>query len=110
MIPERENKFKKEIEEIYKSQNLKKEIRPTEKDIRKINRINLVLKIFGYFFLVLYSLLFLKIEPISSMFNSIPMSDGFNLFLTFVSLVFIYFAIVDMFKRLKKLLKKNNQK
>ena len=109
MMSEKESKFKKEIEEIYKSQHLKKEIKPTEEDIRKLSRITLVLKSLGYFFIVLYLLLFLKIEPILSLFNNIPMSDGFITFLTFVSLGFIYFAIVDMFERLKKLLKKNNQ-
>lgn len=37
------------------------------------------------------------------------MSDGFITFLTFASLSFVYFAIVDMFQRLKKLFKKDNQ-
>jgi hypothetical protein len=43
------------------------------------------------------------------LFNNIPMSDGFITFLTFASLSFVYFAIVDMFQRLKKLFKKDNQ-
>ena len=107
-MSEKESKFKKQIEEIYKSQHLKKEIlKPTEEDIRKLSRITLVLKSLGYFFIVLYLLLVLKIEPILSLFNNIPMSDGLLLFLTFASLGFIYFAIVDMFRRLKKLFKKS---
>ena len=107
-MSEKERKFKKQIEEIYKSQHLKKEIlKPTEEDIRKLSRITLILKSLGYFFIVLYLLLVLKIEPILSLFNNIPTSDGFLLFLTIVSLGFIYFAIVDIFRRLKKLFKKN---
>lgn len=108
-MSEKESKFKKEIEEIYKSQYLKKEIKPTEEDIRKFNRITLVLKSLGYFFIILYLILFLKIEPILSLFNNIPMSGGFGIFITFASIVFIYFAIVDIFRRLKKLFKKDNQ-
>jgi hypothetical protein len=110
MMSEKESKFKKEIEEIYKSQHLKKGIfKPTEKDIRKLNGITLVLKSLGYLFIFLYLVFFLKIEPILSLFNNIPMSDGFITFLTFASLSFVYFAIVDMFQRLKKLFKKDNQ-
>lgn len=108
MIPEKENKFKKEIEEIYKSQHLKKEIKPTEEDVRKFNRITIILKSLGYFFIFLYLILFLKIEPVLSLFNNIKMSDGFIIFLTFASLIFIYHAVVDMFQRLKKLFKKIN--
>jgi len=107
-MSEKESKFKKEIEEIYKSQHLKKEIfKPTEKEINRYNRVILVLKSLGYFFIILYLILFLKIEPILSLFNNIPISDGFITFLTFASFVFIYFAIVDIFRRLKKLFKKN---
>lgn len=107
MMSEKENKFKKEIEEIYKSQNLKKEIKPTEEDISKFSGITLVLKSLGYFFIVLYLLFFLKIEPILSLFNNIPISDGFLTFLTLVGFIFIYHAVVDIIQRLKKLFKKN---
>jgi hypothetical protein len=99
-------KIKKMVEEIYKSQHLKKEIKPNEEDIKSLNRHKLVLKSFGYFFIFLYLLLFLKIEPITSFFNNIPMSDGFMAFLAFASFLTIYFAIVDMFQRLKNYSKK----
>jgi len=104
-MPE-ENKFKKEIEEIYKSQRLKKKINQTEEDIRKLNRITLVLKSLGYLFIILYLILFLEIEPITSFVNKLPINQGFEIFISFASLVFIYFAVVDIFQRLKKLFNK----
>jgi hypothetical protein len=76
----------------------------------KYIKIMTVIKGIGYFFMVLYLLLFLKIEPILSLFNKIPMSDGFIGFLTFASFAFIYHSIVDIYRRLKKLLNKNNGK
>jgi len=69
-----------------------------------------VIRSIGYFFIVLYLLLFLKIEPILSLFNKLPMSDGLIGFLTFASLAFIYHSIVDIYQRLKKILNKSNGK
>lgn len=112
-MSEKESKFKKEIEEIYKSQHLKKEIKPTEEDIRKLSRITLVLKSLGYFFIIFYLIAYLKIEPMYGYLNKIPdvSSDFglFDIFFAFFSFGCIYHAVVDMFQRLKKLFKKDNQ-
>lgn len=116
MMSEKENKFKKEIEEIYKSQKLEKEIfKPTEKDIRKYNRISLVLKILGYFFIIIYLIAGFKIEPMYSYLNKIKIPNVFDdfglfdIFFAMFSLACIYHAVVDMFQRLKKLFKKDNE-
>lgn len=99
-----ENKFKREIEDIYKSQHLKEEIKPTKEDIRKFSRIILVLKILGYFYIIFYLIVFLKIEPIFSFLNKLSnVSGGWIFFFTIVGIVCMYQAVVDMFKRLKKL-------
>ena len=66
-----------------------------------------VVRSIGYFFIILYLLLFLKIEPISSFFNKLPVSGGFEIFFTFVSLAFIYHSIVDIYRRLKKFFNKD---
>lgn len=113
-MSEKENKFKKEIEEIYKSQHLKKEIfKPTEKEINRFNGIVLVLKSLGYFFIIFYLIAYLKIEPMYGYLNKIPdvSSDFglFDIFFAFFSFACIYHAVVDMFQRLKKLFKKDNQ-
>lgn len=112
-MSEKESKFKKEIEEILKSQHHKKEIKPTEEDIRKLSRITLVLKSLGYFFIIFYLIAFLKIEPMYGYLNKIPdiSSDFglFDIFFAFFSFACIYHALVDMFQRLKKLFKKDNQ-
>ena len=113
-MSEKESKFKREIEEIYKSQHLKKEIfKPTEKEINRYNRVILVLKSLGYFFIIFYLIAFFKIEPIYSYLNKIPnvFSDFglFDFFFVLFSFACIYHAVVDMFKRLKKLFKKDNQ-
>lgn len=110
MMSEKENKFKKEIEEIYKSQNLKKEIKPTEEDISKFSSITLVLKSLGYFFLIFYLIIFLKIEPIFSFLNKPSnISDGWIYFTIIFGIVCMYHAVVDMLQRLKKFFKKDNQ-
>ena len=103
-MSEKGNKFKKEIEEIYKSQNLKKEIKPTDEDISKFSGITLVLKSLGYFFIVLYLLLFLKIEPILSLFNNIPISDGFLTFLMFGRFYFYISRSCRYVSKVKKII------
>ena len=111
MMSEKENKFKKEVEEMYKSQRLKeKEIfKPTEKDIRRHDRILLTLKSFGYFFVVFYLIAFFKIEPMFSFLNkTLDIPNGWIIFLVFTSFVCIYHSAVDMFQRVKKFFKKDN--
>ncbi len=107
MVSEKE-KIKKQVEEIYKSQHLKKEIfKPTEKEIKRYNRVILVLKSLGYFFIIFYLIAFFKIEPMYGYLNKIPyvFSDFglFDIFFVFFSFACIYHAGVDMFQRLKKL-------
>jgi|LakMenE18May11ns_1017448.scaffolds.fasta_scaffold9089644_1 hypothetical protein len=72
----------------------------------KYVKIMKVIKSIGYFFMVLYLIIFLKIEPIVGLFNKLPLHSSFEIFITFASLVFIYHAIVDIFQRLKKFIQK----
>jgi len=77
----------------------------------KYIKIMTVIKCIGYFFIVFYLILFLKIEPIASLFNKHLMSDGFEVFITFASLAFMYHSLFDIFQILKKkLFNKNNGK